>query len=82
MWWRTKKKEEEQIDKSEKEEKKEKKKEQLKNSGEERKKKKGQKLQLTLTSESLHVCLITKMPLETEFWKMKTPKLITQKLEN
>ena len=46
------------------------------------KKKKGQMLQLTLTSGSLHVCLITKMPLETEFWKMKTPKLITQKLEN
>ena len=38
----------------------------LKNSGEEREKKKGPKVQLTLTSGSLHMCLITKMPLKTE----------------
>ena len=76
IWWR--KKKDERTNKSEKEEKKkEKKKEQLKNSGDERKvekkeKKNGQKLRLTVTSGSLHVCLITKIPLETELWKLKT----------
>ena len=69
-----KKKKEERTDKSEKEEKKEKKKEQLKYSGEERKKK-GQKLRLTLTSGSFHVCLITKMLLKTELWKLKILKM-------
>ena len=34
-------------------------------------KKKSQKLRLILTSGSLHVCLITKMLLEIEFWKLK-----------
>ena len=41
-------------------------------------KKKGQKLRLTLTNESLHMCLITEMPLETELWKLKTPKMCFQ----
>ena len=29
-------------------------------------------------SGSMHVGLITKIPLETEFWKMKTPKICFQ----
>ena len=37
-------------------------------------KKKGQKLRLTLTGGSLHVCLITKMSLEKRLWNLKTPK--------
>ena len=42
-----------------------------KKSGEERKKK-WSKGAADLTSGSLHVCLITKMPLKTELWKLKT----------
>jgi len=78
MWWQTKKRrKEEWTNKSETEEKKEKKKEQLKNSGEERKEK-GQKLQLTLPSGFFYVCLITKMSLKIELWKLKTPKMCFQ----
>ena len=40
-----------------------------------RKKKKGSKGAADLTSGSLHVCLITKMPLKTELWKLKTAKM-------
>ena len=71
-----KKKKEEQTNKSKKEEKKITTEEQWrrKKSG----KKKGQKLRLTLTNESLHMCLITEMPLETELWKLKTPKMCFQ----
>ena len=57
--------------------KKEKKKEQLNNSGEERKKK-WSKGATDLTSESLHVCLITKIPLKTELWKLKIAKMCFQ----
>ena len=42
------------------------------------KKKKGQKLRLTLTNGSLHMYLITKMPLETQLWKLKIPKMCFQ----
>ena len=71
-----KKKKEEQTNKSKKEEKKITTEEQWrrKKSG----KKKGQKLRLTLTNGSLHMCLITEMPLETELWKLKTPKMCFQ----
>ena len=41
-------------------------------------KKNGQKLRLTLTNGSLHMYLITKMPLETQLWKLKTPKMCFQ----
>ena len=43
-----------------------------------RKKKKGSKGAADLTSGSLNVCLITKMPLKTELWKMKTAKMCFQ----
>ena len=36
-------------------------------------KKKGSKVAAGLTSGSLIVCLIIKMPLKTELWKLKTP---------
>ena len=39
----------------------------------EKKKKKGSKVAAGLTSGSLIVCLIIKMPLKTELWKLKTP---------
>ena len=45
-----------------------------KKSGEERKKK-WSKGAADLTSGSLNVCLITKMPLKTELWKLKTAKM-------
>ena len=62
-------------DSGEKEEKrKEKKREQTKERWR-RKGKKGSKGAADLTSGSLHVCLITKIPLKTEFWKLKTPKM-------
>ena len=47
------------------------------NLGEERKKK-GQKLRLTSDRETQYVVLITKMPLKTELWKLKTPKMCFQ----
>ena len=40
--------------------------------------KKKSKVAANLTSGSLNVCLITKMPLKTEFWKLKTPKMYFQ----
>ena len=43
-----------------------------------RKKKKGSKGAVDLTSGSLYVCLITKMPLKTELWKLKTVKTCFQ----
>ena len=43
-----------------------------------RKEKKGSKGAADLTSGFLHVCLITKMPLETELWKLKTAKMCFQ----
>ena len=72
-----KKKKNELIRAKRKKEKKEKKKEQLNNSGEERKKK-WSKGATNLTSESLHVCLITKIPLKTELWKLKIAKMCFQ----
>ena len=44
----------------------------------EEKKKKGQSCGQPLTNGSLSVCVIIKMPLETEFWKLKTPKMCFQ----
>ena len=41
-----------------------------------RKKKKWSKVAANLDSGSLYVCLITKMPLKTELWKLKTVKCI------
>ena len=43
-----------------------------------RKKKKGSKGAADLTSGSLNACLITKMPLKTELWKLKTAKMCFQ----
>ena len=39
------------------------------------KKKKGSKVAVDLDSGSLHMCLITKMPLKTKLWKLKTAKM-------
>ena len=39
------------------------------------KKKKGQKLRLDSDHGTLSVGLITKMPLKTKLWKLKTPKM-------
>ena len=55
--------------------------ERRKKSGEERKKKKEKKKESeskVAADGSLGVCLIIKMPLETEFWKLKTCKMCFQ----
>ena len=41
-------------------------------------KKNGSKGAADLTSGSLHVCLIRKIPLKTELWKLKTAKMCFQ----
>ena len=41
-------------------------------------KKKGQKLQLDSDHRTLNVGLIKEMPLKTELWKLKTPKMCFQ----
>ena len=44
----------------------------------EREREKGQKLRLTSDRETQYVVLITKMPLKTELWKLKTLKMCFQ----
>ena len=43
-----------------------------------RKKKKWSKVAADPDNGSLHVCLITKMPLKIELWKLKTAKMCFQ----
>ena len=44
----------------------------------EKKEKKWSKVAADPDSGSLHVCLITKMPLKTELWKLKKAKMYFQ----
>ena len=48
------------------------------NVGEERKKKKEESNVKSYGCGSFHVCLITKMPLSYELWKLKTIKMCFQ----
>ena len=48
---------------------------QLTETSERRKKKKWSKVAADPDSGSFYVCLITKMPLKTELWKLKTAKM-------
>ena len=44
----------------------------------EKKEKKWSKVMVNPDNGSLHVCLITKIPLKTELWKLKTAKMCFQ----
>ena len=55
-----------------------KKKKKKKNSPNPMRKKKESKVAVDLTSGSLNVCLITEMPLKTELWELKIPKMCFQ----